>query len=243
MDRRKRSVVPPGSGGTPPVHPLGPPRSRIYLLDDQTIFREGLRELLGHDRDLEVSGEAGSPERALLEIPLVRPDLVITEISFAGRSRLDLLPDLRGGNPALPILVLSVLDEVLFAKRALMGGAKGYIMKYQTTGELKAAIGQVIRGGYYLGRSLLDRLGYPSEPFLDRLKFTPLHPLSDREMEVYELIGTGLGTRDISRSLRVHVKVVESYQSRIMEKLDLRNAGELLRRAIASIHGVATPVV
>lgn len=205
---------------------------RIFLVDDHPVFRKGLGVLIAEEPDLEICGEAESTEEALRRIPLARPDVVLVDISLKAVSGIELIKALKTSQPELPTLVLSMHDEDLFAERAVRAGASGYLMKHEAADRVVDAIRRVLRGDLVLSRQLSDTLlrrtlqGAGSKPG------SPLEVLSDRELEVFEHIGKGLGTREIAETLHISVKTVETHKANIKEKLDLHNATELLRAAV-----------
>jgi DNA-binding NarL/FixJ family response regulator len=206
---------------------------RIFLVDDHPIVRQGLTLFINREPDLTVCGEADGAASALQAIRNSAPDFVILDISLDGPDGLELLKTLRAKYPALPVLILSMHDESIYAERALRAGANGYIMKQEATERVLGAIRQVLRGEVYvsddLNKRMLQQFVHGSISPRD-----PVATLSDRELEVYRLIGAGHGTRQIADELHVSTKTVESYQAHIKEKLSLRNARELVQHAIES---------
>jgi DNA-binding NarL/FixJ family response regulator len=206
---------------------------KIFLVDDHPILRQGLALFINREPELVVSGEADGAASALQAIRNAVPDFVILDISLNGPDGLELLKTLRASYPNLPVLILSMHDESIYAERALRAGANGYIMKQEATEKVLTAIRQVLRGDVYLSERLTKRM---LQQFIHG-SVSPRDPvatLSDRELEVYRLIGSGHGTRQIADELHVSTKTVESYQAHIKEKLSLRNARELLQHAIES---------
>ena len=192
----------------------------------------GVAGLLVHDADLRVCGEAASVSEALVRVEALKPHLVILDLWLADRSGLELIRTL-ADQPAPPsMLVFSIHDEKLFAERALRAGASGYVMKTEPPQTLIAAIRHVLAGRLHvseaMAQALLRRLGADAAPSPNRLA-----ALTDRELEVFELIGRGLGTEAIARRLGVSVKTIETYRSNIRTKLDLEDAADLLRHAVA----------
>jgi DNA-binding NarL/FixJ family response regulator len=214
-----------------PINPK-PARSKLFLVDDHPLVREHLRALIQQEADLQVCGEAEDAPTALSLIHQQRPDLVILDISLKRSHGLELLKDLKAQRPELPVLVLSMHDEALYAERMLRAGARGYITKAEATLNVMSAIRKVLGGQVYLSEALSARLmnklvsGAAAAPAL------PVEVLSDRELEVYQMIGRGLGTREIAEYLRVGIKTVESYKARIREKLQLADGNQLLQHAI-----------
>jgi DNA-binding NarL/FixJ family response regulator len=207
-------------------------RKKVFLVDDHTILREGLAELINHSDDLTVCGEASSANEALDRIPAVNPDLVIVDLALPETGGLELLRTLKIRHPNLPALVLSMHDESIYAERVLRAGARGYIMKHEAVTEVKAAIHRVLEGGLYLSRRISDQLVESAVRDRPGREVPPISRLSDREFEVLEMIGLGLGTSEIARKLRLSVKTIETYQAKLKEKLDLPDAAKLFQYAL-----------
>jgi DNA-binding NarL/FixJ family response regulator len=207
-------------------------KKRIYLLDDHPIVRQGLGQLINEQADLTVCGAGPDAISALQAIEELSPDLLILDISLDGPDGLDLLKRLKLRENPPPVLVLSMHDESLYAERALRAGAMGYIMKQVATESLLAAIRKILGGGVYLSDGMSARMLHQFAKGSGQAAHSPLSDLSDRELEVFRLIGEGQGTREIAELLHVSVKTVESYQAHLKEKLSLRNSRELVQRAI-----------
>ena len=207
------------------------PKCKVFLVDDHPIVRQGLTLFINREPDLIVSGEADSATAALQAIRAALPDFVVLDISLDGPDGLELLKTLRAKYPNLPVLVLSMHDESIYAERALRAGANGYIMKQETTDKVVSAIRRILGGDVYLSERLTKRMLQQFVNGTISLR-DPLAKLSDRELEVYRLIGAGHGTRQIAEELHVSTKTVESYQAHIKEKLSLRNARELFQHAV-----------
>ncbi|HET6408500.1 MAG TPA: response regulator transcription factor [Chthoniobacteraceae bacterium] len=203
---------------------------RVVLVEDHLMFREWLGEMLTRGQ-CEICGESDNIRDALTVILDTRPDIVIVDISLKGSSGLELIKDLRAQKVDVPVLVLSMHDEVLYAERALRAGARGYISKNEATATLSHAIQHVLSGHVYLGEKMtsavLDRMA-GREP---RSSTTGLEVLADRELEVFRLIGRGCTTREIAAQLRLGETTVETYRARIKDKLHLRNTAALATRA------------
>jgi len=207
-------------------------KSAIFLVDDHPIVRQGLALLINREADLAVCGDAEEASCALQRIEELKPDLVVVDISLNGPDGLDLLKNIRTRHPNLPVLILSMLDESIYAERALRDGASGYIMKQEATERVLVAIRRILEGEIYVSDRMANRMlhrfvgGSPEGPR------SPVSDLTDRELEVFRLIGEGHGTRQIAEQLHLSVKTVESYQAHIKDKLSLKNARELVQRAI-----------
>jgi DNA-binding NarL/FixJ family response regulator len=207
-------------------------KRRILLVDDHPIVRQGLAQLINQEADLTVCGEAEDASSALEAVGVARPDLLIVDISLQGPDGLDLLKTVRLRYAAIPVLILSMHDELLYAERALRAGASGYIMKQAATEGLLVAIRKILAGDIYLSERMATRIlrQFSGHSLPERRSL--LDGLSDRELEVFRLIGQGHGTREIAELLHVSVKTVEAYQAHIKEKLSLRNARELMQHAV-----------
>src|SRR5271169_2841095 len=207
-------------------------KCRVLLVDDHPIVRQGLGLLIDHEEDLSVCGEAEGAHSAFHAIETLRPDIVVLDISLSGPDGLDVLKEIRMKSGSLPVLILSMHDESIYAERALRAGANGYIMKQEATEKVLVAIRRILQGEVYLSDRLTNTMlrqyvrGAPSTGK------SPLVNLTDRELEVFRLIGEGHGTRQIADELHLSVKTIESYQAHIKEKLSLRNARELVQHAI-----------
>jgi len=207
------------------------PKCKVFLVDDHPIVRQGLALFIEREPDLMVCGEAEDATSALQAIRDSSPDFVILDISLNGPDGLELLKTLRVRYPNLPALVLSMHDESVYAERALRAGANGYIMKQEAADKVITAIRHILGGDVYLSDRLTKQMlqQFVNGSISPR---DPLAKLSDRELEVFRLIGAGHGTRQIADELHVSTKTVESYQAHIKEKLALRNARELVQYAV-----------
>ena len=217
--------------------PLKQARTRILIVDDHPIVRKGIADLVGQKPDFFVCGDADRVEDALPAIDTLKPDLVIVDLSLKGAGGLELLKDLKIRHPEIPALVLSMHDETLFAERALRAGARGYVMKQEAVNELENAIRRVLAGKIYLSQAMSDRLLHmvsQGEKVRDR---SPMERLSDRELEVFEMIGRGLPMREIARELHLSVKTIETHRAHIKEKLNITSAVQLVQHATQWVHG------
>jgi len=206
-------------------------RIRIFLVDDHPMIREHLHALIEREAGLLVCGEAEDAPTALERIRACRPDLVISDISLKGSHGLELLKDLKTWRPDLPVLILSMHEESLYAVRAIRAGAMGYITKQEATRNILSAIRKVLAGEVYLSDQMSARMmrGLVGKPVQT---VAAMDGLSDRELEVFQMIGQGFGTRRIAEELKIGIKTVESYRARIKEKLQLSDGDELLQYAI-----------
>ena len=207
-------------------------RHRVFLVDDHPIVRQGLTLLINQEPDLIVCGEAEAAWSVPAALATLNPDILIVDLSLNGPDGIDLLKSIRATDVELPILVLSMHDEAIYAERALRAGANGYIMKQEATERVLVAIRRILHHEYYVS----DRI---ANTMLQQLVSKPVHAresliaaLSDRELEVFRLIGDGHGTREIAEQLHLSVKTVESYQAHIKDKLSLPSARALMQRAI-----------
>lgn len=207
-------------------------QTRILLVDDHPLMRQGLALALAEEPDFEVVGQAADAEEALSAFDRLAPDLVIVDISLPGMSGLELTKHLAAIRERLPILVVSRHDEALYAERAIRAGARGYVMKLEAGDLIVEAIRHVLRGGIYLSEEMKDRMLFGAASGSKTPTQTPLEVLSDRELEVFEMTGRGRTTREIAERLHLSVKTVESYRARIKTKLNLSTAAELMQHAV-----------
>jgi len=206
-------------------------KSRVFLVDDHPIVRQGLSQLINAEQDLIISGEASSAREAMEKLAVTLPDVVIVDISLEDRNGVELIKDIIARHAGLPCLALSMYDETMYAVRVLRAGGRGYVMKQEAPKKVVAAIRRVLDGHIYVSEDMATRL-------VDQFVLTspgatsPTGELSDRELEVLTLIGRGHGTRDIAEKLYLSVKTVEAHRERIKEKLKLKSGSELLRYAV-----------
>lgn len=210
----------------------GPVRKRILLVDDHPFMRAGLAQLIDRQPDLIVGGEAGNPVEAAQFLASCGADLVLTDMTMPGRNGLEFIKDLQAAYPAVAVLVLSMHDEALYAERALRAGARGYIMK-ETGGEnLLLAIRQVLAGQVYLSGAMAARLLASFSGAKSPGSRSPFGGLTDREFEVFQLIGQGKSTRDIAHQLHLSPKTVDVHRANIRTKLELKDNTALIRQAV-----------
>jgi len=202
------------------------------IVDDHPIVRQGLMLMINQESDLVVCGEAEEASAAMQVLKSARPDVVIVDLSLNGPDGIDLLKSIRIAYPGLPVLILSMHDESIYSERALRAGANGYIMKQEATEKILVALRRVLSGDIYLSDRLASRMLKRYITGSGTLRNSTIADLSDRELEVFRLIGEGHGTRQIADELHISVKTVESYQAHIKEKLALRSAHELMQHAI-----------
>jgi DNA-binding NarL/FixJ family response regulator len=210
---------------------------RLLIVDDHPLMRKGLALTLSAESDIDVVGQAADAEEALSVMDKLKPDLVLIDISLPGMSGIELLKHLLALNPDLLTLVVSRHDEALYAERAVRAGAKGYVMKLEAGNEIVQAVRHVLRGGIYMSDELKDRLLFGAAVGRKAPMQSPLEVLSDRELEVFEMTGRGLPTREIAERLHLSVKTVESYRARIKQKLNIETGTELLQQAVQWVEG------
>ena len=207
-------------------------QTRILIVDDHPLVRLSLREFIRRESDLVVCGEAEDREEALAAVAATKPHLAIVDLTLKNSNGMELIKDLREQHPEVQILVLSMHDEILHAERAVRAGARGYITKQEATTKIMVAIRQVLSGEIYWSERaaarVASKIASPAKP--DAV--FPVDCLTDRELQVFELIGAGRSTRQISAALHIDVSTVETYRARIKEKLNLKDALALLQYAI-----------
>ncbi len=209
------------------------PRS-VLIVDDHPIVRQGLSQLINAENDLEVCGDAASVKEALDSLESAQPDVVILDLSLPASDGLELLKEIRNVMRHLPVLVLSMHDENMYAERLLSAGANGYIMKQAAADQLLTALRRVLAGGVYvsehLGSSMIERIAGDGS----RRNGNPIERLSNRELQVLNLIGRGKTTREVAETLNLSVKTVESHRLRIKKKLNLQTSAQLVQFAVSS---------
>src|SRR6266404_5664682 len=207
-------------------------RRRILLVDDHPLTRHGMAQLLGQQRDFEICGEAGNAEQALDSIRVLRPELVLVDVTLPGKPGLELIKDINVLYPGVLLLVVSMHDESLYAERALRAGARGYLMKNEGGDKLIEAIRHVLSGKVFLSESLSDQILDLFSSGHQRRNKTPMGSLTDREFEVFQFIGQGLTTREMSARLHMSAKTVETHRLHIRAKLGLKSGPELIKYAV-----------
>ncbi|MHC4574141.1 MAG: response regulator [Planctomycetota bacterium] len=207
-------------------------RIKILIVDDHPIVRQGLKELIDHEQDLAVCGQAEDALGAMRVIKELKPDMVIVDISLKETSGMDLIKDIKTQYPSLSVLALSMHDESLYAERALRAGARGYVMKQEATEQVITAIRKVLGGRLYISAKMGEKIVGKLVGGKCEVGDSPVDSLSDRELEVFLLIGRGYGTRQIAEKLYLSVKTIETYRAHIKEKLNFSSSSELLQYAI-----------
>ena len=207
-------------------------KAKIFLVDDHPLVREWLTNLIHQQPDFSVCGEAETAAQALEAIAKLKPDVAIVDISLKSGSGIELIKNIKAIEPDVAVIVLSMHDEDLYAERALRAGARGYIMKRETAKKVIAGIRDVLEGRLYLSERLTALFAEKFVEGTPRGIASPIVNLSDRELEVFQLLGQGCETRQIAQSLNISMKTVQAFCARIKEKLQLTSATELLREAI-----------
>lgn len=207
--------------------------ARIVIVDDHALVREGLSKLVNEEPDLEVCGDAADVPGALELVEVEEPDVIVVDISLSGQSGLELIKQINTRFPSIHILALSMHDEKLFAERALRAGAEGYVNKEAPPDKVIEAIREVLAGRIYLSDEMSNRILQRLVDRDQRVEQSPIDTLSDRELEVLELIGRGLTTRQIARELHLSRKTIDTYRDHLKTKLQIKTANELVRYAVA----------
>ncbi len=226
------SATPTPSAAASNTAPAGAVRKRILLVDDHPFMRAGMAQLIDKQLDLQVAGEAGDPAEALRHLSRATVDLVLTDITMPGRSGIDFIKDVQAIYPALPMLVVSMHDEVIYAERVLRAGARGYVMKEAGGEALLLAIRQVLSGQAYVSPRVSAKILDDMSGRKPRGSSSPIEKLTDREFEVFQLVGYGKSTRDIAKQLSLSPKTVDVHRANIKEKLGLKDATALVRHAV-----------
>jgi DNA-binding NarL/FixJ family response regulator len=218
-----------------------PQKIKILLVDDHPLVREWLTNLLNQQPDFQVCGETSTAPEGLQLVTTIKPDITIVDLTLADGSGLELIKSIKASHPNAAVLVLSMHDEMLYAERALRAGASGYIMKSEATQKVIQAVRAVLEGHVYVSPKIASLLTQKLVSGKRREVTLPVAELSDRELEVFQLLGRGFSTRQISEHLHVGFKTVQSYSARIKEKLNLANINELMREAIRWQESQGTP--
>ena len=207
-------------------------RKRIFIVDDHTLVREWLANLLRQEPDFEVCGQADSAPAALASISAAPPAIAIIDLTLKSGSGLDLIKDLRRTCPGTQVVVLSMHEEIYFVERAFRAGARGYVTKRDSTHRIVEAIRAVLAGRVYANSDVLAQLTERMVGHSPARQPGSVELLSDREMEVFRRLGNGQGTRKIATEMNLSMKTVQAYSARIKEKLGLANVSELVREAV-----------
>ena len=221
----------------PPGPPSGPPnggkrKRRVLIVDDHPIVRQGLRRVMENEDDLVVCGEAESARDARTAIKELHPDVVIADISLKQGDGIELVRDVRAHYPTLPILVLSMHDETIYAERMLSAGANGYIMKQAASDQFLASVRRVLDGGIYVSEAVGNNMIQKFAAGGAYISANPIDRLSNRELQILHMIGKGMSTRETAQSLNLSIKTVESHRQRIKRKLNLTTGTQLVQYAV-----------
>ena len=214
-------------------------KKRLLIVDDHLAMRQGLAQLINLEADLEVCGQAATAAQALASARELQPDMLLADISLKDSDGLDLVKSLRAFLPKLPVLILSMHDESIYAERALRAGARGYLMKDATANEVISGVRALLRGEFCVSKSIQER--FSERLTVDQPSSTVggkelVDALSDRELQVLRLVGRGLGTRQIASDLHISVKTVESHRMHLKEKLKISTAPALVHFAVEWVH-------
>jgi DNA-binding NarL/FixJ family response regulator len=207
-------------------------KRRVLIIDDHPVFRHGISAMINAEPDLLVCGEAGSAPAALDAMRRLQPHIALVDISLPGTNGIELLKSIKAEAPKLPMLVVSMHDESLYALRALRAGALGYVMKAEALDSILTAIRKVLKGEPYLSSKFSERLVFKAIRSMDEGLGSPVDKLSDRELEVLNLMGRGFGAQDIANELHLSVKTIETHRAHIKEKLGFHDSKEMVRFAI-----------
>jgi DNA-binding NarL/FixJ family response regulator len=207
-------------------------KSRVFIVDDHPLVREGLTNLINGQADLIVCGEANGSSQAIKRIVKARPDVALIDISLENESGLELVKHLGSQFPQVALIILSMHDEALYAERALRAGARGYVMKHETSKSVLASIRRVLGGGIYVSARIVNRMARRLTSSREPVTSSPLERLSDRELEIFRLLGQGRTTSQIAGDLNLSLKTVQAYCARAKEKFGVTSLTELLRAAI-----------
>jgi DNA-binding NarL/FixJ family response regulator len=212
--------------------PLQAGKKTVLVVDDHPLMRQGLALLINQQQDMQVCGEAEEAQAAMQAITQLRPDIMILDISLKGPDGIELLKNIRATDPDLPVLILSMHDEAIYAERALRARANGYIMKQEATEKVLVAVRRILGGEVYLSERMSNKMLQQYIGGAPNAIQSRIASLSDRELEVFRRIGEGCATREIAEELHLSVKTVETYQAHIKDKLALRSGRELIQHAI-----------
>jgi DNA-binding NarL/FixJ family response regulator len=232
LDKARRGTTSATRASKGPRRTAPRTRQQILVVDDHPIVRFGLRRLLDQQRDLAVCSEAESTEEAEAALRKFHPDLLIVDISLKHGDGIELVKYARAHNPKMPILVLSMHDETIYAERVLAAGANGYVMKQAAPEEFLVALRRVLEGGVYVsevvGSSMIRKLAAGGR----YASADPIERLSNRELQILQIIGSGHSTRDAASALNLSMKTIESHRQRIKRKLNLTTGSQLLQYAV-----------
>jgi DNA-binding NarL/FixJ family response regulator len=207
-------------------------KTQVLIVDDHPVIRDGLVTIINHEQDLNVCGEAEDAHQALKAVTELKPDIVIADISLKNSDGLELTKNIKARYPRLPVIIFSVHDEFIYAERALLAGAQAYLMKDAVSENIIKAVRAVLKGEIFVSDTISNKfLHHIARDKAGKAK-TPIENLSDRELEIFRLIGEGYKASQIAEQLHLSIKTIETYRTRIKEKLDIDNASELLKYSI-----------
>jgi len=212
------------------------PKIKVLLVDDHPILRTGLKRMIDQEADMTVCGEAEDGPKAFELTGTLQPDIAVIDISLKGSNGIELIKNLKARYPDLPTLVLSMHDESLYAERALRAGSRGYIMKEEAIEQVLTAIRRALAGEIFLSEKMKSKMLQQMANGKGKVVSSPIEQLTDRELEVFRLIGEGHSTRQIAGQLHLSVRTVEAYREYIKGKLNLKNATELVQHAFHWVH-------
>jgi len=205
---------------------------RLLLIDDHPIMRHGLAQLIRAEEGLEVCGEAGNARDGLTAVTALKPDLVVIDLTLPDKNGLELLKDIQALHPGTLCLVLSMHDEAMYGERALRAGARGYIMKEAAADHLITAARKVLSGGIYVSESMAGRMLEQVTGHRTKADCAAIETLTDRELEVLEMIGQGVATKNIAEKLCISTRTVEAHRAHIKDKLAITDGAALVRYAV-----------
>ena len=212
--------------------PVPNAKKKVLLVDDHPMMRGGLAQVINNQQDLTICGEAGDANEAMRHIESAKPDLAVVDISMEGKSGLELIKDLQTLHPEMPVLVMSMHDESLYAERVLRAGARGYVMKKAGGEAVLQAIRQVLSGKVFVSESMSAQILDNFAGVRSTKRKSPIENLTDREFEVFKLIGEGCITREIAKRLHISPKTVDVYRQNLKERLKLPSATSLIQHAV-----------
>jgi DNA-binding NarL/FixJ family response regulator len=218
------------------------PPKKVFIVDDHPMMREGLAQWIGQDPGLEVCGQAGDASEALEKIALLKPDLVLTDITLPGKSGLELIKDIQTRQPGARVLVLSMHDEALYVERVLRAGGRGYIMKEEGGKKIAQAIRQVLDGRIYVSEKMSAKILEIFSGHGADAAASPVEKLTDREFEVFQLMGQGLESKPMAEKLRLSPRTIEVHRAHIKAKLNLNSMAELIGYAVRWVESQNTGV-
>ncbi|MGD1086831.1 MAG: response regulator transcription factor [Verrucomicrobiota bacterium] len=205
---------------------------KILIVDDHPMMREGLAQLIANQPGLQVCGEAGDAREALEKIPVLQPDLVLTDITMPGKNGLELIKDIQALHPGVLVLVISMHDEALYVERVLRSGGRGYVMKQEGGKMIAEAIRRVLDGQIHVSEKMSAKILEIFSGHRADVASSPVEKLTDREFEVFELIGQGLDTKEMAEKLHLSTKTIEVHRANVKAKLKLTSMAELIRYAV-----------